>query len=49
MWLAPGTSTERLLALACRSHEGPFEHWPVSRRVNNPRNEGPDLVQPLDG
>ena len=38
-WLAPDTSAERLLAR--RSHEGPFEHWPISRRVNNPRNEGP--------
>ena len=48
-WLAPDTPQERLLALARRAHEGPFERWPVSRRVNSPRNEGPDLVQPLDG
>ena len=48
-WLAPGTPAERLLALARRAYEGPFDRWPVSRRVNNPRNEGPDLVQPLDG
>ena len=47
-WLAPDTPTERLLALARRSHEGPFDRWRVARRVNNPRNEGPDLVQPLD-
>ena len=48
-WLDPGTGTERLLALARRSHEGPFDHWPVSRRVNNVRNDAPDLLQPLDG
>ncbi|MEX2241594.1 MAG: SOS response-associated peptidase [Burkholderiales bacterium] len=24
-----------------------FEHFPVSRRVNNARNEGPDLIEPL--
>ena len=48
-WLAPDTPQERLLALARRSHEGPFDRWPVSRRVNNPRNEGPELLQPLDG
>lgn len=26
-----------------------FEHFPVSRRVNNARNEGPDLIEPLRG
>jgi len=24
-----------------------FEHYPVSRRVNNARNEGPELIEPL--
>ena len=47
-WLAPDTETERLLALARRSPEGPFERWPVTRRVNNPRNDEPDLLLPLD-
>ena len=47
-WLAPGTPTERLLALARHSHEGPFESRRVSRRVNNSRNEGPDLLLPLE-
>ena len=47
-WLAPETGTERLLALARRSSEGPFERWPVSRRVNTPRNDEPDLLLPLD-
>lgn len=48
-WLAPDTPEERRLALARSAYEGPYDRWPVSRRVNNPRNEGPDLVQPLDG
>ncbi len=26
---------------------GDFEHFPVSRRVNSARNEGPDLIEPL--
>ena len=47
-WLAPDTGTERLLALARRSHPGPFARWPVSRRVNSPRNDEPDLLLPLD-
>ena len=38
-WLDPGSGTERLLALARASYEGPFEHWPVSGRVNYPRND----------
>lgn len=48
-WLDPGTATERLLALARRAYEGPFDHWRVSKRVNSSRNEGADLVQPLEG
>lgn len=48
-WLAPDTPQDRLLELARRPHEGPFAHWRVSRRVNSSRNEGPDLVEPLDG
>ena len=48
-WLAPDSSQDRLLALARRSHEGPFECWRVSRGVNNARNDTPDLMRPLDG
>ena len=47
-WLDPGTGTERLLALARAPYEGPFEHWPVSKRVNSPRNDDPDLLRPLE-
>lgn len=47
-WLAPDTPQDRLLALARRSHEGPFEHWRVSRRVNSSRNDAPDLLLPLN-
>ena len=25
-----------------------FDAWPVSRAVNSPRNEGAELVEPLD-
>ena len=38
---------DRLLALARRSTEGPFDCWPVSKRVNYPRNDAPDLLAPL--
>ena len=48
-WLEPNTPTERLLAIARRAYEGPFDRWPVSRRVNNARNDAPDLLLPLDG
>ena len=48
-WLAPGTTQERRLELVRTPWEGPYNQWRVSRRVNSSRNEGPDLVQPLDG
>ena len=48
-WLAPDTLAERRLALARSAYEGPFSRWPVSRRVNNGRNDEPELLLPLDG
>ena len=30
-----------------RPYEGDYDFWPVSTRVNNPRNQGPELIQPL--
>ena len=47
-WLDPDTAEDRLLALARRSTEGPFDCWTVSKRVNSPRNDDPDLLRPLD-
>ena len=47
-WLAPDTGAGRLLALARHPHPGPFARRAVSRRVNNPRNDEPDLLLPLD-
>ena len=46
-WLEPGTAPERLLALAQRAYEGPFDRWAVSRRVNNARNNDPDVLSSL--
>lgn len=47
-WLAPDAGDERLLAIARGPYPGPFARWPVSRRVNNPRNHEPSLLLPLD-
>ena len=46
-WLTPDTPQDRLLALARHSHEKPFEHWRVTRQVNNARNDTPELLLPL--
>ena len=46
-WLAPDTPHGRLLTLARHSTEGPFDCWPVSKRVNYPRIDDPDLLAPL--
>ena len=47
-WLAPDTPVERRLALVRSAHEGPLHRWSVSRRVNNARNDEPDMLRPLD-
>ena len=46
-WLDPGTSLERLRALASAGKEGPFERRAVSTRVNSARNDDAELLAPL--
>lgn len=47
-WLAPAPGEPgELLALLQPAPDGLLEAYPVSKRVNSVRNEGPDLVVPL--
>jgi putative SOS response-associated peptidase YedK len=47
-WLAPASPDPgELLALLRPAPDDLLERYPVSKRVNNARNEGPDLVVPL--
>ncbi|MFO1426627.1 MAG: SOS response-associated peptidase [Steroidobacteraceae bacterium] len=47
-WLDPRlTDTAPLAPLLVAPAEGVMEPVPVSRRVNNARNEGPELVEPI--
>ncbi len=47
-WLAPTPAEPgELLALLQPAPDAFLERFPVSKRVNNARNEGPDLVVPL--
>lgn len=47
-WLDPGnTDTDALQALLGPADPEPWATYPVSRRVNNPRNDGPELIAPL--
>lgn len=43
-WLEPHTPPERLLDMVRRPYDGPYANWPVSRRVNNARNDDPHLL-----
>ena len=45
-WLDPGTTSERLLALAAAANEGPFDTRAVSSRVNSPRNDDAEILAP---
>ena len=48
-WLEPAmhdAAVATAMALQPMAPED-FEHYPISRRVNDARNEGPDLVEPL--
>ncbi len=43
-WLAPSAPAADLLAMAQNPLDGPFEFRRVSRRVNNARNDSPDVL-----
>lgn len=46
-WLHGGDPA-LLAALVHPAHEGTLSRHPVSRRVNDVRNDGPDLVEPIE-
>lgn len=48
VWLGPGVGDpERLQALLAPYQAASMEAFPVSRRVSNAREEGPDLIAPI--
>lgn len=48
-WLDPRNhATDDVLALMAPPLDGSLEMYAVSTAVNNVRNNGPDLLQPLD-
>jgi len=44
-WLDPACANPGALLVPCPADE--LEAWPVSRRVNSPRNDGPELLAPV--
>jgi len=48
LWLDPDAPAERLKALLRPCPEVLLRAWPVGPRVGNVRNEGPDLMEPID-
>ena len=44
-WLNPDTPTDALLDLAQSPHPGPYAVRPVSDKVNNARNDSPDVLE----
>ena len=48
-WLDPKqTDGEKALALAQENAVTAVEHYPVSKRVNNAKNEGVKLIEPIE-
>jgi putative SOS response-associated peptidase YedK len=43
-WMSGSTEEVGQLLVSCASNE--LEPYPISRRVNNPRNEAPELLCP---
>jgi putative SOS response-associated peptidase YedK len=47
-WLDPGTLADRLKALLRPCPESWLRAWPVGPKVGSVRNEGPELMEPID-
>jgi putative SOS response-associated peptidase YedK len=47
MWLNPKTPREPLQWMLQPAPDDALEAWPVSRRVNKPSEDGPELLQPI--
>ena len=47
-WLDHATGPEALQALLAPAPDGVLRAVPVSRRVNSPANDGPDLIRPVE-
>ncbi len=45
-WLDPAAKLESLDAMLVAPLAAELEFYPVSKRVNSPRNEGPELIEP---
>ena len=45
----PEAPQDQLLAHPPCAYEGPFDHWRVSRRVNNARSDAANLLLSLNG
>ncbi len=48
-WLRPDAGLEELGDLLRPAPEDLLEAWPVATTVNRPANEGPELIEPVDG
>ena len=47
LWLDPETPAEMLQTLL-RPYDGKMEAYPVSKRVNRPNQDDPDLIEPVE-
>ncbi len=46
VWLDPSSPNEKRASLLAPFDEGKMDAFPISPRVNNPRNNAPDLIRP---
>ncbi len=48
-WLAADASLDEILPLLTSTPDDALRVWPVSTAVNSVRNDGPYLLQPIEG
>lgn len=46
-WMSPDTSSEQVITLLGPLREGLLEHYPISKTVNSPKNDGEECIAPL--
>jgi putative SOS response-associated peptidase YedK len=48
-WLSPDADLEEILPMLGPAPDDALRIWPVSTAVNRVRNDGPELLLPIDG
>ncbi|MES1938562.1 SOS response-associated peptidase [Salinisphaera hydrothermalis] len=48
-WLDPDLDVDQAREVLEKERYANYEAWPIAKKIGNPANEGPDLIEPISG